>query len=242
MRIKRFLLSRWFIYLLITSALLIFILIVLPFWIQNQTIGSDLGDNLFAESWGLLFTVLILTMLFELRENIQWQAVKKKVYDRIGAEVYSIFKLVVHFIDVSNLEELETLMASPKENLMKDFFFTELEALNNKDEIQLDEKGRKILSEGRYAYTFEVRRKHFDEIETKYSKYLEPLLVTSLMEIQNNLQGINSDINELMNARARGYVEIQEFIFGKIPKKMHRIIKEIYKIHKMGKEIYPKQT
>jgi hypothetical protein len=240
MGIKRFLSSRWFYYLLIVSGLFIFIFGILPFWIHNQVISLELGENLFAEAWGILFTVLLLTIGIELGERLRWKPLKDRVLGKIGSQIRNIFLDLIPLIETSK----DTTLPSKTEELedkLKRMISRHLKEFREKKEIELSERGKKTLSDKRsidiYIKMFQEDKQSLNELEMKYSNLLkEPQIMKSIINIQKGFGLLIWFVKD-------GYLwreddEERETYFKHLATTIHRIIKEICNLDKLGIEVY----
>lgn len=240
MDIKRFFSSRWFYYLLSILGLFIFIFGFLPFLIHNHTISPELGDNLFAESWGILFTVLLLMIGIDLGERLRWKPLKDRVLKKVGSQIRNIFLDLMPLVETSK----DTALPSKKEKLeekLKRTISKHLQELREKEKIELSERGKKALSDKRSIdlriKLFQEDKQSLNELEIKYSNLLkEPEIIRSIINIQKDLELLIWFIKD-------GYLwredeKKREAYFEHIATIIHRIIHEISKLDKEGIEVY----
>lgn len=240
MGVKRFLSSRGFYYLIIILGLFLFIFGILPYWIHNQVISRELGDNLFAESWGILFTVLLLSIGIELGERLRWKPLKDRMRKKIGSQIRNIFLDLVKLVETSK----DTTLPSKKEKLadkLKRTITKQLQELMGKEEIELSKWGKKALTTeyliDKYISMFQEDKQALDEVESKYFNLLrEPEIIKSIINIQKDLELLVWLIKE-------GYFWREnegkrEAYFKHLSTTVHRIIKEISSLDKLGIEVY----
>lgn len=222
MGMRQILLSRWFYYFFITLGLFSFILVILPYFIQNQIISPDLGRNLFSEGWGILFTLLFLVMIFELRDWFQWKSVREQVFRRLGSELQYICYFLLSIVDVGNAKErirhISNLKGKIALNSTGEEFFVKPKESDNIVFMRRILKGQQYLS----------------EIETKYFRFIDPKLRLSIMKVQIGLEELGFHF-ELRNAfiergRENAYLDM-------IESDIRDMLTEIYKIYEMGIEI-----
>ena len=225
MKIERFLLSRWFYYLLIAVVFLILIVVVFPSLIQGQVISRDFGHNLISEFWGILATLVLLIMIFEMREELLKKSLKERIFERIGTELHDDFEVLKDFVKVSQKEPLD-----------------QLEELSQKEKVELSQHAYRYFPKPEnpidafFLDRLLKSRERIGDLESKYFELMEPQLRISLMEIQRNLDRLNSAIDTIDRL---GGESLEDWFFELMLKSVHTIIREIYKIHKMGIEIYP---
>lgn len=87
------------------------------------------------------------------------------------------------------------------------------------------------MYEGKYTGQFELRRQFLNDIETKYAKFLNPELVSSILEIQNGLQKISINANAFTQIKGDKSQEFLERFFSiEVARYMHAVIVETKKI------------
>ena len=151
-----------------------------------------MGDNLFAESWGILFTVLLLTIGIELREHFRWKPLKDRIFRSIGYPIRQIFLDLKPLIKMSK----DRVFPSKKENIrekLKRILPQQLKELNDKEKIELSALGKKFFTSKRhidtYTSIFQQHRQSLNDLEIKYSDILkEPKITKSIIDIQSNLE------------------------------------------------------
>jgi len=204
-------------------------LMLIPYGIVEY----NLGVNLFTSSIFMVLTIVFLSWLFNLREKQEWKNVEALVNKRIGKYHYSLFDILARFIypqifrphpnKEKVLEILKALNGTKKATLAT-------HANQNYFSRPLDP-----LSEEQLEILFKLR-KYIGNLEIKHSRFIKPKILMSLMEIENCLDIIEEDFNLFKKFPGSGKAVKEE-----IAKSILMIMKEIYKIHKMGIEIYPKQ-
>lgn len=203
-------------------------LLLLPYHILEY----NLGVNLFTSSIFMVLTVVFLSWLFNVRETRQWSHVEKRVLKVLGIELSSLSRWLMSMCRVSFSDK--PTLASDK------VFFDSLEELNNKATLNVWDTWKSMLSTGQFASLFEDYERRLADIENRYFRFLDHRLVDSLMEIRWNLNGLAID------SRAFGQIyEVQKEYAEELAKKhfegyaeaIHRIIKEVYKMHKLGLNI-----
>ena len=73
-----------------------FSVFLFPSMIDQRLFLSDYGLNLMSECWGLLFTLIFFVGIFDLRELLEWKGVEKKVNERIGRQIKSLYQHLVY--------------------------------------------------------------------------------------------------------------------------------------------------
>lgn len=200
-------------------------------FIPYKILDYNLGINLISESVGILFTIIFVTWLFSLRESRQWKLVKDEVIRRIGIRIHDI---CFHFINLIKLSVQTPPEATVKE--YKKIFLTQLEEANRKEQIELNNLGKQTLLKKEFIKSLKDDCDYLNNVETKYSKFLDPSLTRSLMRIEFMLNAFNRNLR--MREKPIFKSISAENFFDLMAILIHEIIREIYKIHKMGIEIY----
>ena len=200
-------------------------------WIMP--IAWDIGVNLFTDAIFMILTIVFLTLAFNYREKVRKKSLNEKVEERLGRQLYSVFNIIRKFV-VTKRRSVR---------LTKQEFLDELKEQSNKEKLILDDYAENYFPKpADRLYGLELEnlfrsRNLLSVLEVKHLEFLEPELRLSLMEIQRSLDALSSTVHFMKE------MEIDLEAFSKyIAKDIHCIMKEIYKIHKMGIEIYRKQT
>lgn len=239
--------------------------------VPYQIIDFNLGINLVSESFGIVFTIVFLTWIIRSRELRQWKSVEKKVRERIANNLYGIFEdIFLYFLEpapqmpdklekkIKQAERMEDGME--REKLLSSLF---VGYYANEEMITLGEdSGSKYLREpdpnatNTFREDFRRRKYFLEHIISEYSKFLPPILVRSIMEIEDGLDEI---INVLSGIFYVDLPYIAEFESASEPKKselkliikklrignesrlkrgIHKITQEIYKLNELGLGFY----
>lgn len=189
-------------------------------WIWIIPISWDIGINLFTDSIFMLFTVIFLTWLFKKREQREWVVACKHVHLLIGTETRHLYNV------------LEILFEPrPRQlGLFYQEFLRNLKELSDREELKLSSVGKKAISTKHKAAILKEIRKSLSDIEVKYSRFLNPSLLDSLLSIQVHLNFI---IDHITNKEM--YLEMfsEERYFSILSNAIHDIIKKVTEIHMM---------
>ena len=219
-------------WVILIVGLIIFVSLIGFVLIPYEILDYNLGINLISEGIGILLTVVFLAWLFNLREALQWKSVKDRVLKRLGTEIYLLSRWLMSLCRVSF--ERSSKLVSGK------VFFDYLEELNSKKSIQVWDEWKMMLFEGTLTSFLEGSERRLADIEMRYFRFLDAKLVDSLMEILYNLHVLSLDLRTMEKLPTEVKQEYSEKYFDGTSTGIHRIIKEVYKIHKMGIEICPK--
>jgi hypothetical protein len=119
-------------------------------------------------------------------------------------------------------------------------FLDNLEELNNKATLDVWDTWKNMLSTGKFASFFENYETRLANIEDRYFRFLDHRLVDSLMEIRWNLIGLTVDskaLGQIYEVQKEYAEELLKEHFQGYAEAIHRIIKEVYKMHKLGLNI-----
>jgi len=229
-------------WLILIIGLIVFICIDVIWIIPNV---RDIGVNLLTDAIFSIFAIVFLSWLIKYREYLSWKReylswkpVEHYVFTRISKQIFGIFTELANLCKCTRgggVPEGETL-----EKFFRRIFSKQLEELDEK--VELNDIGKKYLVKETFASLLEKREQYLNNIEMKYSKFLPPKLVESLMVIQDNLHSLS------LNVRTRGKMKSffglsDEEYFKLVSAIIQRIIKEIYKIQQLSEiEIYPEQA
>ena len=156
--------SYWIILII---GLIIFVSLIEFMLIPYEILDYNLGINLISEGIGILFTIIFLTWLFSLRESRQWKPVEDEVIRRIGVRLHDIC------FDFINLIKLS--VQTPPEATAEEYrriFFTQLEEVNRKEQIELNDLGKKTLSKQEFIRSLRDDYDYLNNLETKYPRFL----------------------------------------------------------------------
>jgi len=209
MKISRLLLSKWFYYILISIGLILFWIFLLPLALG----GEQLAANFLAEVFGLLFTLVILVMILDYREWLEWKSVEHRVRKRIQGQILGLFAELSIFCKMKGADSFENQLnrlASEKIELTK-------EAKSDLLEYDLRRDWEWIL---------DSRRKNLSEIEAKYLRFLDSEIQASLMDIQDYLNSLCIQFR-LRHTKDEDFVESFSSWTGKI-------MKEVLKLKRKG--------
>jgi len=226
-------------YLLVLVIAFIGLALGIWFWlIPYGVLEYNFGVNLVTSSIFMVLTIIFLMWLFNLRDKIQWTNVRQKVYSRIAMNLRSIISLITYFVEMKDMKRMDESKQSCD---IKEIMLARLEDLYHKESIILDKKGKSILLDKDFQIDIDVRRRHLSEIEMKYSRFLNPELVSSLIEIENCLFDLKLHITNLRYPPSK-YDGFEDVMFDHIADKFQKILKEIYSLQKTGITIYSSKT
>jgi hypothetical protein len=226
-----FMLSEKSYWIILILSFTIFALSIWIFLIPYHILEYSLGVGFFTSAIFMVLTIVFLSWLFNLRETRQWEHVKKRVLKLLGLELTSLARFfMMMFHETIN----KPLWSSDKA------FLDTLEELNNQSKLNVSDTWISMLSSGEFAGIFEDYEKRLSDIEDRYFRFLDYRLVDSLMEIRWNLISFTVDFNtykQIYRADKEIARQLLKENFEKYAEGIHRIIKEIYVMHKLGLNI-----
>lgn len=182
----------------------------------------------------MALTVVFLSLLVDLREKQEWKDVEIWVMGKLRKRLYKLFNILARFIYP------ETFPTRPS----KEEVFRILDALKEMKEATLNDYAYHYYFpeplDDMSIYQLDILfgfKKYLSDLESKYSRFIDPKIRISLMEIQSYLDSLEADFNLVTK-----FPSSQEVVEKDMPKSILGIMKEIHKLHKLGVEIYPKQT
>lgn len=190
------------------------------------------SQNFIPTMAGVVFTLIFVTILFEQKEKRRWAAVKEVVFNGLKIELKGIF------IDLSNMCETKaghavTLSHEPTaEEIEVEFDASgkeQLDELKTAKKIELNDIYKESLSKGFFIQICKIREDRLSWVELKYSKFLSPELIKSLIIIQNNLDQLQ--VHMSIQAQRTPWSVSDERFFKNISENIRLIMKELGNIN-----------
>ena len=122
------------------------------------------------------------------------------------------------------------------EEFRKRLLLIQLEEL--KEKVELNKPGKKHFSTTDSVDFYSGQARFLGDIESRYSRFLDAPLRLSLMKIQDALVNLGLFISIRMDSNVESFFGSQEEFLKSISGQIHRIMKQIYKIHKSGTELF----
>jgi hypothetical protein len=216
--------SKWFYYGLIGLVLTI-VLVILVYYSVN---GNEMTWRFVPTVSGLLVTLFIFTVFFDVRDWLEWKPVKSRVLKMIANQLDAISGELLIMCDVN-------LVVSGKwtEEGHKKRRDEELQRMANNTQVSqsvVDDLFTMKDMGGELATYFEKHRILLSEIEMKYTEFLDSQLQDGLMEIQENLGILRYALKVKYAKKERFHEDLSKII--------SKILKAIVK----AKERLPKAT
>lgn len=164
--------------------------------------SSDIINNLISELIGASIIILLFTIIIDVNEKRKWKRVENRVYNRLSSSLLFLYW---------HLETLcETVYDYQRNELNKNLDFEQISKLNSqldlddnsfegnnlkfltkKENIRFTELGKKrlLLKDEYIGIDPEICYKYGYTLD-KYFSFLEPSLVDSILEIEDNLNNL----------------------------------------------------
>lgn len=229
---RKHLKSEWRYWLYLVLFLSMVEIVLACYLIPNRMIGHDLGINLVSEILGLLFTIVFLSWLFNLRENLEWESIKQRLLSRMGSELYL---MSAWLMNMCRAPSEASLNLSRRED-----FFRCLKELSERRTVDIWDESRELILSGFFSSYFEDHERNLGEIEARAreKEILEVKVVGFLIDIRRNLRSLSLYLRKI----ERLPKEIQEAHKNEysdgICVRIHKIIRNVNKMHENGIEIY----
>ena len=209
----------------------------------------NLGVNLFTSSVFMVLTIIFLSWLFTVREKNEWKIVKDEIYSMIQDEIGILFNEILNFTENGLMLKISFSVLDKKTR--KEASFSELCKLKDATELKLNALELKLLLEGKTPTpleTFLDVAQNLNDIEIKYSRFLPPQLLLSLIKIRHSIRFLETTVKLHINIKVSPTLnkimpkEIQE-MENEIPKiisaSFKKLLEEIHNIHKSGIQLSP---
>lgn len=226
------------------------------FWILPY--ARDVAVNLLSGSLFTIFTIVFLTWLIRKRENDSWKLVEKRVLYRISTHLYKIFdNIYLYFLQPAprmskQLEEqfakAEKMDYGLKRERLIDVILVEFYAsqeqimLGNETDGMVFLQNPDLEAATGFKSDFEKERDFLEHIITEYSKFISPVLMNSIMQIEDGLEGIILVCDRIISIDLPSMKQDHSDLFANITRDnvriladaIHKITKEIDKLNKKG--------
>jgi hypothetical protein len=219
--------KEYWIFLIVVFAC--FALGLIVWLIPSKIVEYNLGVNLLTSSIFMILTVFFLSWLSKLRQDREWQDMKKQVENSLSRELYEIFCFLGGFVYPDQISPLP----------LKDEVLRVLERINETKEASLADsaylyypKPQDWLLQHNLERFFDLKQS-IGDLEIRYFNLMKPEIRTSLMEIQDDLTSIR-DIFDFVRKEETTEGTFEQPLADSI---LH-ILKEIYMLHKKGIEVY----
>lgn len=214
----------WFVIIVILAFLLYLIRII-----ESCILSDDLRWNLIAEIIGVFLTIILLYFLLGWKDQYKWRLVREIIYDLFRREIRLTYSDISMFLeDLTGVSGSggtdQELQASFKRN-----YYKKLKERAESQELELFDEALKFAKSGNSEIIFEHRKVNLSNLELKYSKFLEPSIIHTLVLIQDNLYAAKLDLQLIKDNK------ITDAAFlSNLKSRLHPIIKEIYKLYNIN--------
>jgi Mg2+ and Co2+ transporter CorA len=213
-------------------------------------IEYNFGVNLLTSSIFLVLTIIFLSWLFSVREKAEWRVVESKVLKRISDRLLSLFSVIDFYFLGSDLTEgYQEKIDEIKETNIKEaersryrivveYYATHPVLLGELTADILERFSRESIMEIKELFMKE--QDYFEHMISEYSKFLPSALVSSIMNIQDEIvrmmfccdeiriiAGVRKDWDLIQSQVNSAKANLREGI--------HKIAEEINELNKSGK-------
>ena len=207
------------------------------FYSVNQITPTDVLFNIFVEVLGTGLTILVLDKLWHAEEIKRWDEVKKEVIELLHGEVDDIFLEFALFLIPPEMFVLESEDEKELEQKIKEYQKNELTKLAKGDLKEIENRiiENKLLINGGYGDLFRKRYESLNNIELKYSKFLEPSILRVMIRLETEMKALDSGIKARLNLKRQN--KYGEFLIPSLERGIFHHVHEIVKILDEAREI-----
>ena len=170
----------------------------------NPAWPSDLGWTLFGLGLSTLLTYFVIDALLLRDERNKWREIQDKAHQLIGFEVFGVFNnmRLVAGLTTAVTNSMSTTLDEEFAEIRRAELTTTKRLSTNLDELrtEIDPK----LFQGSYGTIFEYRADRLDRLESKYSKHLKPEELAVIIELQESLRRLDTNIALILKYRKDG--------------------------------------
>jgi hypothetical protein len=249
------LLSKWLYYALI--AIFLGILIVFDFYAVS--LGNDMALRFLPTLLGLAFTFSILVVFFDLRDELEWKAVKKAVYSEIEIEISSLFGELLRLTE-NEIDEVgfkSALLYAQDSKIRKKMIFSKISELQRKESFQIMPSAISIFrTDKEMLASFSSIKKNLGDVQIRYGRHLNSKITERLIRLQDSLELMNMSYKlDLTWNRLQSQLPVFKELIHKLMPELHdqdlstidltqkslstcikSLVQEIYELWKMGIE------
>lgn len=156
-------------------------------------IDENIAANLFTSALFMVFTIVFLSWLLNLREKRDWNIVKYAVNTRIQTEMIMISDFILSYTKNGYEIKLEILALKDKSS-RDERYLKAVEEMYNEPEIEFDKVFIAKLFEESTLTEIKEYIDRLNSIENRYFRFLTPELAVVLMNIEDCLESIQLSI------------------------------------------------
>jgi hypothetical protein len=170
------------------------IIILILASILSLYLNFQIGISVLITALGIIFTTVWLYILLPVRENRKWKLVEKEVRKELSATVRNLFDVSIGYFKGGTISLVyEVREGIDEEALWENARLSKLKEFSNKD-LEISSTGKLILEKGNPS-AFIRYKQDIGEIERKYSKFMKPEEILSLIKIQKLLTYLINIVN-----------------------------------------------
>lgn len=181
--------------LIIFSIVMSLIVVFLLAWIiPKGLIEYNFGINLVTSFLSTVITVIVLNVLLSIREEREWNVIKKNAYAMIGTELGVLFAELLMFTE-NEIEEIGfklSLSFTKDSRIRKEMIFSKLAELQKKEPLQLTPSSVSMFRSDKELLTSlsEIKR-NLGDVQIRYGRHLTSKITERLIKVQDLLESMN---------------------------------------------------
>lgn len=202
---------------------------------------ADASFNLFVEILGTGVTILVLDQIWFAEERRRWQKIKDKVDYLLSDEISEIFtdfsSILIPLRAFVIKSEDPTKQIEELEQKTKEYQMAELNRLaqGNWEQVKQILIKEQHLLEGKYGGLFDTRYSNLNDIELKYSKFLEPSKLKPLIDLERLMKSLSSNIRVRLKLKTQPLGQpLIPSSEDKISYRVHEIMKTLNEMKNIG--------
>lgn len=161
-----------------------FVLIPCRIW------DANLGVNVLTSSIFMVFTIVLLTLVFNALDESEWKPVKDYVYRSIQAELGLLFMEMMNYVK-DGWAIQSSFMTSVDQKTSDETALSELRKLKDAAELKLDESKLQILfTHQSELNAFSEVLNNLTELQIMYHRFFPSQLTMSFMKIRDSIRGL----------------------------------------------------
>ena len=200
------------------------------------------AENLTTEIIGAILIVYFIDYFLKKQDKEEWGKVGKYVLRSLGVEIRGLITDIMMFCETETSSAVSLPDTKPEtmQKCLKENFYQRLDELHNKEEIRIKGSQKSNLLKENTLSLFESRRNKISNIEAKYLKFINPKIIKSLVEIQDELENMKIDVGiYTKDKRIRAlFFSDEEAIYELIASRFKKIIDEAQNIKEQGMKIF----
>jgi hypothetical protein len=213
-------------YLIIFSIVMSVIVVLLLAWIiPKGLLEYNFGISIVTSLLSTEITVIVLNLLLTIREEREWNIVKKNAYARIGMELGLLFAELLRFTE-NEIEEFgfkSSLLYTKDSKIRKEMIFSKLSELQKKEPLQLTPSSVSMFrsDKGLFVFLSDIKR-NLGDVQIRYERHLTPKITERLIRVQGFLELMNRtyELDTMLN-KLQNQLPLLRELMHKLMPQMH---------------------